>query len=293
MKRTDLVLSLGQRLLLLLCFFLICYILTMVCSYILGVALAGRAATALRISALLQDILAFIVPAVGTAVLVSRRPAELLCITTPPRLTLILLVVAILFVSIPAQETIIYWNYNISLPESMAGLEQTFRTLENMAADTLKTMMTDTSIGALILNILIVGIAAGVAEELLFRGCFQRLLVTGGVNVHLAIWLVAICFSAMHMQIFGFVPRMLLGAYFGYLLLWSGSVWVPVTAHVLNNTMFVVTAWHQVRQGGIDAVSQEPTLWGFLPTTLSLLLTAATLYLIYSTAKSHIGQTKD
>ena len=107
MKRTDLVLSLGQRLLLLLCFFLICYILTMVCSYILGVALAGRAATALRISALLQDILAFMVPAVGTAVLVSRRPAELLCITTPPRLTLILLVVAILFVSIPAQDTII------------------------------------------------------------------------------------------------------------------------------------------------------------------------------------------
>ena len=42
---------------------------------------------------------------------------------------------------------------------------------------------------------------------------------------------------------------MLLGAYFGYLLIWTGSLWAPVAAHMLNNMMFVLTAWLQVRDG--------------------------------------------
>ena len=50
----------------------------------------------------------------------------------------------------------------------------------------------------------------------------------------------ALVFSAVHMQPFGLVPRLLLGAYLGYLLVWSGSVWVPVTVHTLNNSLYVV-----------------------------------------------------
>ncbi|MDE5969624.1 MAG: CPBP family intramembrane metalloprotease, partial [Muribaculaceae bacterium] len=30
-------------------------------------------------------------------------------------------------------------------------------------------------------------------------------------------------------------PRLLLGAFFGYLLYWSGSLWLPITAHGFNN----------------------------------------------------------
>lgn len=286
MKRTDLVLTLGQRLLLLLCFFLICYIATTVLSMVLGHVLAGRGAAALRISALLQDILAFIVPAVGTAVIVSRRPAELLCLTTKPGLLMLALVAVVLIVSVPVQEAVIYWNYNISLQEQFAGLLQMCKQLETLAFETLKTMLGDTGVASLVVNILIVGVAAGVSEELLFRGCFQRLLVTGGVNVHVAIWAVAFCFSAMHMQFLGFVPRMLLGAYFGYLLLWSGSVWVPITAHVLNNTIYVLTSWWQVSHEGIDSLTSEPTMWSLWPTLGSAVLTAASLYLIYRTANA-------
>ena len=163
MKRTDLVLTLPQRLLLLFCFFLICYILTAVTSYILGRVMAGRMEAAIRISALIQDILAFIVPAVGTAVFVSRRPADLLCIRRAPWLGMLLLVLVMMFVSVPLQEAICWWNYNIKFPESMAGLESSLRMLEEMASDTMRAMMADTSVSALIINILIIGIAAGVS----------------------------------------------------------------------------------------------------------------------------------
>lgn len=280
MKRSDLVLTLGQRLFLLMCMFLICYGLTMVLSFVLGNVFAARPAVALRMSAMVQDVVAFIVPAVATSVIVCRNPAALLCLSTP-RLKMMVLVMAMLFVSVPVQEAVIYWNYNISLPESMSGFESMSRSLENAAFATLKVMLGDTGIGSLILNLLIIGVAAGFAEELLFRGCFQRLLVTGGVNVHVAIWLVAFVFSALHMQFFGFVPRMLLGAYFGYLLLWSGSIWVPVIAHTLNNMIYVLAMWNQVRHSGMEALSNDPSLWNIWATLGSAVFTVGVLFLMW------------
>ena len=53
------------------------------------------------------------------------------------------------------------------------------------------------------------------------------------------IWITAILFSAFHLQFYGFVPRMLLGAYFGYLLLWSKNIWLPICAHFFNNALTV------------------------------------------------------
>ncbi len=279
MKKTDLVLSLGKRLLLLLCIFLVCFVLTMAASYVIGRLLGGNPAGAMRISAVLQDVLAFIIPAVVTALIVTRRPAELLCIRTSVNpLTLAAVVVAAV-VSIPALEAIIYWNYNWTFPESMQAFADSARQMEEQAAGAMKLLLADTSVPALIVNILIVGLFAGFSEELLFRGCFQRLLVTGGVNRHLAVWLVAIAFSAMHFQLFGFVPRLLLGAYFGYLLLWTSNIWVPVTAHVLNNTMYVIIAWHQARSGAAD-ITDTPELWPWWLTALSVVATAAILVYI-------------
>lgn len=286
MKKSDLALSLPQRLILLLCIFLVCYILTMAAVYVLGRLFDGDPAKALRISAVLQDLLTFIIPAVATALMVTRRPAELLCMLQAPKLAVIFAVTAILFISIPLQENIIYWNYHVRLPESMASFEQAARTLEDTAFNTMKVLLANTSVLSLIVNVLIIGVMAGLSEELLFRGCFQRLLTTGGVNVHVAVWTVALCFSALHFQLFGFVPRMLLGAYFGYLLVWTGSVWVPVTAHILNNVMFVVTAWQQARLHGPDAINNEPSQWPWLYVAISLAATAVCLFGIYKISKS-------
>lgn len=285
MKKSDFVLSLGQRLLLLLFLFIICYILTAACCYLLGRVLADNIPASMRISALVQDVVAFIVPAVATAVFVTRRPVELLCLRGAPHVLVLLLVAVITVVSIPMQENIIYWNNNIHLPESMSAFEELARQMEDAANDSVKLLVGDGSVAALILNILVIGVAAAFAEELLFRGCFQRLLTTAGVNRHLAVWTVAIFFSAMHLQFFGFVPRMLLGAYFGYLLLWTEKLWVPVTAHLLNNVMFVIVAWHQVRTVGIEALDTDPQPWAMWRVWLSVLATAVALYGIYRYSK--------
>ncbi|MCH5221835.1 MAG: CPBP family intramembrane metalloprotease [Muribaculaceae bacterium] len=242
---------------------------------------------AIRISTVIQDVLAFIVPAVVTAIFVSRKPAELLCLTRKPTALTYCIIAALLFISIPLQEAIIYWNYHLSLPASMSDFEIAARQIENNAFELIKSMMADTSAINLIVNALIIGVFAGFAEEILFRGCFLRLLLTGGVNSHVAIWVVAICFSALHFQLFGFIPRVLLGAYFGYLLIWSRSIWAPIAAHILNNLMFVITAWYQIKAEGLDSFSDEPTLWSPTITIVSALFSALALYFLWRNRVYH------
>lgn len=283
MKKSDLVLSLSQRLLLLLFIFIVCYAITALVVGFISKILADNLPATLRISAMLQDVFAFVVPAIATAVIVTRRPAELLCIPNRLSFKTIVLIVALLFISIPLQENIIYWNYHIKLPDFLESFGRAARELEDANFCTMKVLLENSSIGVLILNLLIIGFAAGFSEELLFRGCFQRLLTTGGVNRHVAIWLVAIVFSALHFQFYGFIPRVLLGAYFGYLMLWCRSLWAPVLAHTLNNMMFVIVSWIQVRNGA--ALTDEPTLYSWYAALGSGLLVFIAFFLLYKYKK--------
>ena len=109
---------------------------------------------------------------------------------------------------------LIHFNEGIHLPESMAGIEQAMRSMEDMAQANVELVQGGAGIGDLIMSILIVGIFAGFCEELLFRGAFVRLLVSMKLNIHAAIWIVAFVFSALHFQFYGFFPRLLLGALF-------------------------------------------------------------------------------
>ena len=222
-------------------------------AYIIGRALGSNPAAAIRITTVIQDLMTFIVPAVATAVFVTRRPADLLCLTRSPRIVFFIGILAILVVSIPVQEAIIYWNHNITLPQSMSAFENAARTMENSAFQAMATLLSDTSVPALAVNILIIGILAELSEEAL-----------------------------------RIVARNLLGAYFGYLLLWSGSLWAPVTAHVLNNILFVATAFRNVRTEGITSLSNEPSFWSWESTAVSFVITAAVIWWLY---RSRIGNT--
>lgn len=91
--------------------------------------------------------------------------------------------------------------------------------------------------------LLSVALLPAVCEEFLFRGTLQPLLVRATGNLHFGIWVSAALFSAIHLQFFGFVPRMLLGAAFGYLVAYSGSLWPAVLGHFVNNAGVVVAAW--------------------------------------------------
>src|SRR5690606_12799644 len=108
--------------------------------------------------------------------------------------------------------------------------------MEKAAAEITEFLATSDTLPQLLMNILVIGVIAGIGEELIFRGVVLRKLLKGLNNTHVAVWLSAIIFSAIHFQFYGFLPRAMLGALFGYLYVWTGNIRIPIAAHIFNNT---------------------------------------------------------
>jgi hypothetical protein len=81
-------------------------------------------------------------------------------------------------------------------------------------------------------------------------------------NIHLAVWLTAFLFSAIHFQFFGLVPRMVLGALFGYYFYWTGNIWLSVFGHSLNNGLTLVGLYlYKQNLSPIDVEDPEQIPW--------------------------------
>lgn len=219
---------------------------------------------AMRIMTLMQAIFLFIVPALLMAMTSTRLPATLLGLDRRPPLRAILIILITMAASVPFMNRVIEWNEGLQLPASMASLEEQLKLMEEEARATTSLLLGGTSIGALIVSILIVGVMAGLSEELFFRGALQRVIGSTRVGRHAAVWIAAIVFSFMHFQFYGFVPRLLLGLFFGYLLLWSGCLWLSVIAHAFNNALAVTVTWLGERSasGGLDTLGQSSSQGG-------------------------------
>lgn len=189
-----------------------------------------------------QNLFAFIGVALLTAYFVARHPMELLELNSAPTWRALAGVVIFYIVAIPAMNQIIYWNAEMHLPDPMSEIEKMIREMEDSAGAVTDVLLSSSSVWGLIAGVFFVGILTGFSEEIMFRGALQRIMGSTGAK-YFAIWASAFIFSTVHFQFFGFVPRLFLGAWFGYLLVWSRSLYVPALAHALNNSLVVVTYW--------------------------------------------------
>lgn len=191
----------------------------------------------------IQGLLAFVFPTLLTWILTSSEPAVSIGLREQVSGRLWLWIISLYIIAYPALCQTVFWNEHMSLPDSMGGLEATWRKWEEAGAKTTDEILSVSSIGAMIVNVLIVGLFTGFAEEMFFRAGFQKLMIQSGMHPGIAIWIAALIFSAVHMQFFGFVPRLLLGAMFGYVYYRTGSIWASALLHGINNSIVVVTTW--------------------------------------------------
>ena len=247
--------------------------------------------TLIRILTLFQAIFIFIVPALITAMLSTKLPATMLAIDRKPQLLPTLLIILAIVCAIPAMNMVIEWNNNLKLPESMAGLEAAIRSMEDSAASATKALMGSNSIGSFIVALLIVGVMAGLSEELFFRGALQRVLGSSRMNKQMAVWIAAFIFSFLHFQFFGFVPRLLLGIFFGYILLWSNNLWYCIIAHATNNILAVSSMWlsqQEVNTLNLDTVGQ--TIDNTIPQTPAVIISVIATTLVITTLKKLLNK---
>jgi hypothetical protein len=186
---------------------------------------------------------------------------------------LLLLIFVIMFVSNPLIELLSNLNQKIPLPQWLSWMKDNEKNDEKLMGALLQMK----TIWGVIANVLAIGLLTAIVEELMFRGVLQTIFFRWTKNVHAAVWITAILFSAFHMEFFGFLPRLLLGVLMGYFVAWSGSVWTGVWAHFINNsTIVVVTYLFQHKLVNINPDDQHVfNYWGYafgFALTLTLLL---------------------
>ncbi|MFD1164096.1 CPBP family intramembrane glutamic endopeptidase [Sphingobacterium daejeonense] len=163
--------------------------------------------------------------------------------------TFLILIFAFLIVFNPAMELISRWNMDMKLPSFLENTENWMRSQEDQMAELTERLVMVDRIDLLLLNILVMAVLPAIVEEFYFRGALQKIFERMFKNAHVAIWVTAIIFSAIHVQFYGFFPRMFLGLIFGYALLWTNNIWVPVFAHFLNNVSVTIIAFLYFKDG--------------------------------------------
>ena len=237
---------------------------------------------------LLQTISLFLLPSLILAYLCAKAPWNWLLLDKKVDWTILLWAIGIMLVALPAINLTSHWNQQMVLPSWLSGLEEWMKNKEAEAEWLTKQFMSVTTVSGLLVNLLLMAVLPALSEEITFRGVLQQLLTAphrlspfaSRLSPHLAIWLTAIIFSAIHMQFYGFVPRMLMGALFGYMMVWTGSLWVPMLMHFVNNGMAVLLYFMASRAGWdmdkVDAIGAGNTLWLGI---VSIVLTVVGIYM--------------
>jgi membrane protease YdiL (CAAX protease family) len=198
--------------------------------------------------------------------------------------TMIVIVFCVMMISSPLIELLSRINQNMVLPDYLGGVQKWMRESEDKAEKLIAVLLKMDTIFGAIANVIAVGLFTAIVEELMFRGCVQTIFVKWTGNAHAAVWITAILFSAFHMEFFGFLPRLLLGALFGYFAAWSGSVWPAVWGHFLNNgTAVVVTYLYQHKKIKINP--DDVHVFNYQAYVFSFVIVLFLLYLYHNVAK--------
>lgn len=182
---------------------------------------------------------------------------------------------------VPALSLVIAWNADAHFPAWAHDFELWARAKEDQAQMLTRYLTDFSSPGRLLIGVLVIAVTAAVTEELVFRGVLQRNLVRLLGSRHAGVWLAAALFSAVHLEFFGFVPRLLLGLVLGYLYEWSGNILVPIAAHFTQNgfqllLLYLAQGHHLPTSFNPD--SNAPLPWPLV--LLSVVLSAGLLVLL-------------
>lgn len=221
---------------------IIAFVMGNVFAYILQVQLTRYIADdiyVMKISQLIYCVMSFVVPTLLANKIYSIKKRSSLLKVKKLSFVLYLTVLFFMIMFLPTVNLILYLNSKISLPAFMAFFESWAIEKERLLNSITEQMLTTNTLLGLTINVFIFAVVAGIGEEMFFRGYIQGQFAQR-YNHHIAIWITAFLFSAIHFQFFGFFPRMILGAIFGYMAFWSASITLPIVAHVINNTIAVV-----------------------------------------------------
>ncbi len=228
----------------------------------------------------------FFFPPVFFAFLVHRKIMDYLKLNVRININQLFLGILLIFVSVPFIAWLGVINHKMVLPEFLSGIENWMKTKEGDAMKLTKIFIQANSFGTIIVNMFLIAVIPAIGEELLFRGVLIRFFKKWSGSIHLAVILSSFLFSALHLQFYGFLPRFALGLILGYSFVWTGSLWIPIILHFVNNgsvlAAFYATDSKELLTGEKEILVPSDNAIGVI---ISILLTLSLCYLIYKQKK--------
>lgn len=194
---------------------------------------------ALRFMQISSQLFTFVFPPIAYAFLVKEKPVNALGLKNS-KILWFLIGTAMIFAIMPLNSILAEWNAGLTLPDSMSKIESLMKQMQESATAMIEKFVSVDTIGGLILNLFMIAGLAAIGEELLFRSIIQTSLIKICKNAHVGILIASAIFSFIHLEFYGFVPRLILGMLLGYMFYFSGSIWIPMLMHFLNNGTVVL-----------------------------------------------------
>lgn len=210
----------------------------------------------MKIGQIISVVILFIIPAILYAVFFTENKMKTLDIHHIGKPVYYILGGLCFLSAIPFINYLGEWNASLHFPAFLSGLEASCRLAEENIEKMMLLFLDMKTPLDLIVNLGVIALAAAVSEELFFRGVLQNHLLKTTNRLHLSVWITALFFSALHGQFFGFIPRMLLGGILGYFYVFSGSLWVPILGHFINNGFQVVWIYFYLKTHPIESLKE-------------------------------------
>jgi uncharacterized protein len=190
----------------------------------------------IKLLSIIEQIVGFLAPVVVIVYLFRSAPVMRFLKESPGRM----LLAGPAYILLSEGWVVIAAQFNEWIIPENSSFASFAKPLEEQATQIYETMIHAGGFGGIALTIFTMTLLPAFCEEVFFRGALQPLIARIAKNVHIGIWGSAILFSLFHFQLYSFLPRVLLGALLGYLVIWSGSLWTSIIAHFVNNLLAVI-----------------------------------------------------
>lgn len=206
-----------------------------------NLARTGENIYVLRYMLVLQAVAIFIAPSICIAALLRKPDRAFFRFNTAVRPAVYIIAGAAILLALPFVNFIA--EMNRLLIDSLMGADNWMAAAELNAKQITESLLLTSDWLNMLQNIAVMALMPAIAEELFFRGTVQELIERGTKNPHIAVIAAAVIFSALHIQFYGFIPRVAMGIFLGYLYIWFRSLWVPMAVHFVNNSAAVILSY--------------------------------------------------
>ena len=227
---------------------------------------------AIKVIQTITAVVGFLMPAIFTALLLNRKPMNLLGFTGRIKGSQVGLTLLIVLFSLVVSGSLAYLNEMIPLTND---LKTFFDKLEKDYNDQVEAIISLNNATDYIIAVVIMAFIPALCEEALFRGGLQNFLTRSTNIPWLSVLIVSLIFSVAHFSFYGFLPRFFLGIILGLLFHYSGRLWLSILAHFINNLAAITAIYILTLRGKSikEAIAEtDGTFWGLFALPVVVLL---------------------